>query len=157
MMKNIESEWHTQRAKNWDFFSEPVPNRIVIIIKKGPLLSFTLSPSRFRTKLELNIISHINTFMTSECCSTCNELGNTSYTCFTCHRFMCIPCVIAYVLSASYPARIIRNCPFCNTNLTAHLIKRLYLANLEYAGLRTNVTHQHNTTWYKQRKHNPYI
>ena len=156
-MKNIESEWHTQRAKNWDFFSESVPNRIIIIIKRGHFSPSYYYSLVFCTKLRLNIISHINTFMTSEYCSTCNESGNTSYTCFTCHRFMCTPCIIAYVLSTSYPAKIIRNCPFCNTSLTTHEIKRLYLANLEYAGLRTNVTHQHNTTWYKRRKHNPYI
>ena len=130
----------------------------ISITKRWPFLSFILPLSRFSHKTKTqHDHTYINIFMTSEFCSTCNELESTPYSCSTCHKFMCIPCVIAYVLSASYPAKIIRNCPFCNTSLTTHVIKRLYLANLEYAGSGTNVTHQPHTIRYERRNGNPYI
>ena len=149
--------------KNWDLFSEQVPITILYTRKKGTtsllhtiILSFSHKINSSH-KTHIIFFSHTNTFMTSRHCFTCNELGNTSYTCFACHRLMCIPCTIAHVLSTSYPAKIIRNCPFCNSRLTEHETKRLYLANLEYAGSTTDNTHQHKATKYKQSKHSPYI
>ena len=123
--------------------------------KKGISLSHSLI---FRTKIQpQHTTTHTSTFlMTANFCSTCSKLGNTPYSCSNCRSFICIPCIIAFILSATYPAKIIRNCPFCNITLTTQLTKSLYLANLEYANLGINKAHRPSTAQRKESNNNPY-